>query len=168
MTQIYILCVDDEPDVLQALARDLASLEDTFPIETAASAEEGRKIVDEIGGKKDACLGLIFCDHVMPGQSGVDFLIELAQQPATSRTQKVLFTGQADLEDTIKAVNQASIHYYVAKPWQKESLLSVTRTLLTDFVLEKGIDPLPYMAILDSGRLAEAIHERNRLDDRGE
>jgi CheY-like chemotaxis protein len=163
MKQIYILCVDDELDVLQAVARDLASAEELFPVETAASAAEAKQIVERIKRTKGAALGLIFCDHIMPGQNGVDFLIELAEDPATCRTRKVLFTGQAGLEDTVQAINRAGIQHYLAKPWQKENLLAVTRDLLTDYVIEQDLDPLPFMRFLDAVRLAEFLHQRNRL-----
>lgn len=66
-------------------------------------------------------------------------------------------TGQADQSDTIKALNQAGLDYYVAKPWDPQTLRNVVREQLTDYVLETGIDPLPYMPILDEVRIMESI-----------
>jgi len=163
MTKIYILCVDDEPDVLEAVARDLAAAEACFTLETVASADEAKEVIARIKDGDDAVVGLILCDHIMPGQRGVDLLVELSQQPETRQTRKVLFTGQAGLEDTVKAINEAGIQYYLDKPWSKERLLKITTELLTDYVIEQKMDPLPYMKCLDAARLAEYLHKRDML-----
>ena len=63
----------------------------------------------------------------------------------------------SDQADTIRAHNQAGLDYDIAKPWDPEVLREVVRTQLTDYVLEVGIDPLPYMPVLDSVRVMESI-----------
>ncbi len=161
MDKIYILCVDDESDVLRSVTRDLAELEDAFPIETAASADEADRQIDRVFERGDR-VGLVLCDHVMPGRNGVDFLIELRKRPELELTRKVLFTGQAGHEDTVQAINRAGITHYVAKPWKREDLLAVARDELTDYVIDAGVDPLAYMKYLDKGRLAEHVHRQNR------
>lgn len=74
--QIYILVVEDELEVMDALVNDLQQFEEFFPVESANSAEEARTVVNEIYAAGNE-VGLILCDHVMPGQNGVDFLIDL-------------------------------------------------------------------------------------------
>ncbi len=49
----------------------------------------------------------------------MDFLVELNGDPATRPIRKVLITGQAGLEDTIRAVNEADLDHYIAKPWTR-------------------------------------------------
>ena len=56
-----------------------------------------------------------------------------------------------------KALNQAGLDYYIAKPWDPQTLRNVVREQLTDYVLETGIDPLPYMPVLDGVRIMESI-----------
>ncbi len=163
MDKICILCVDDEPDVLRAVARDLAEMEEGFPVETAASAEEAKGLIGEILKRGDR-LGLVFCDHVMPGQNGVDLLIELRGWPGLQGTRLVLFTGQAGHEDTVEAINRAGITRYVAKPWERELLVRVARDELTSYLIESGRDPLPLMRYLDQERLVEYVRRRNRVD----
>ncbi|MCC5788977.1 MAG: response regulator [Opitutales bacterium] len=162
--ELTLLLVDDEADVLDSLARDLSSFEDHFALETASDANEAKKLLESIKSKGHS-LALIFCDHVMPGQSGVDFLIELAKDKELNRAKKVLFTGQAGQEDTIEALNRAQLDHYVAKPWDREELLETTRKLLTDFVLENKINPIPYMSILDTERLANDVARRDLFND---
>ena len=165
MSKIFILCVEDEPEVLDAVVRDLESLEDRFPVEAARSAAEARRVVRGILAAGDR-LGLVFCDHIMPEENGVELLVELQQQPETAACRKILLTGQADLEATVKAVNEAGLDYYVAKPWTKAGLLEVAKSQLTDYVLGTEAELIPFLGILDGGRLTEAIRTRGAARDR--
>ena len=82
MSAIYILCLEDEPEVLDNVVRDLGEFEDTFPIEAAGSVQEARKIVADLTVRGDR-VGVILCDHIMPGEDGVSFLVELADREET-------------------------------------------------------------------------------------
>jgi DNA-binding NtrC family response regulator len=156
MNAITLLCVDDEPEVLEAVERDLTPLEDHFPLELAASAQEAEQRIEAIIKRGDH-LGVIFCDHVMPGKKGVDLLIEMAGRDETRHTRKVLLTGQAGLEATVDAVNRAQLNHYVAKPWQPEALRDIARRELTEYIISRKIDPLPYLQFLDPIRMNEAL-----------
>lgn len=159
MNQVVILCVEDEPEVRDALVRDLAPFSEALRIEAAEDVEDARGVVAECGRDGDR-LGLVLCDHVLPGAAGVDFLVELNAAPETAPARKVLVTGQAGLEDTIKAVNEASLDHYLAKPWSVDDLRTVVRRLLTDFAIEQVEDLLPLVQVLDGERLLEALRER--------
>jgi CheY-like chemotaxis protein len=158
MSNIYILCVEDEPEVLEAVIRDLAPFERVFPIESAASVSEARRAVADIILPKGK-LGLVICDHILPGEDGVSFLVELQKDPRTARSRKVLLTAHAGLEATVEAVNRADLNHYIAKPWTQEDLLNVTRHQLTDFVLEQETNLYPYLTILEADRLTEKIRQ---------
>ncbi|MCC5806848.1 MAG: response regulator [Opitutales bacterium] len=168
MPDIHILCIEDEPDVLDAVLRDLAPFEEKFTLTGAADAAEAREILEGLDPENDA-VGLIFCDHIMPGQRGIELLIALKKEnlQPLEYTRKVLFTGQADHADTIQAINEAGIDHYLAKPWEADELRGLARKLLTEFVIAARIPPLPYMAVLDGARLAEVIHDRNDLNETG-
>lgn len=161
---LYILLIEDEPDVLDALLRDLGAFEDTFPIETASSADEAREAISAVQHAGDE-IGLIFCDHIMTGENGVDLLVDLQQKDFTRASRKVLVTAHAGLEDTIEAVNRADLAHYIAKPWSKEDLQKVARRELTTYILERKIDPKPYMGKLDPMQMAEAIRHGLMGDD---
>jgi len=164
MKNIYILCVDDEPEVLEAIERDIAGFEEVFPIETAESVDEAENIIEKIYAAGDEC-GLILCDHIMPDKLGVDFLANLKFDPRTKQTKKVLITGQAGLNATIQAINECHLNHYIAKPWKGEELKKVTRDQLTDYVIEKKLNPMPYMTHLDTTRLSEEIHKHGLISD---
>ncbi len=155
MSDIVVLVVEDEAEVRTALVRDLGAFEAHFRIEATADAEEAAEVVADVvasGGR----IGLVLCDHLLPGRRGTDFLIGLNRDPSTAAAKKVLITGQAGHQDTIRAINEADLDHYIAKPWTREDLHDVVRRQLTDYVLETGENPLPFVATLDAPRLLEA------------
>ena len=161
--QIFILVIEDELEVMDALVNDLEKFEETFPVESANNSEEAKKVAEHIIASGNE-LGLILCDHVLPGKNGVDFMVELHQDPHFKVTKKVLVTGQAGLEDTVHAINQAKLDYYIAKPWTKNSLTEVVVDQLTDYVIAKKYNPMKFMAILDSVRLSDALRASQPTD----
>ena len=113
-------------------------------------------------------LALILCDHIMPGETGIDFLIELKHQGETARARKVLLTGQAGLEETVQAVNNASLDYYIAKPWNGDQLRQIVIDQLTTFVIDNETEAelMSWIQILDTTRIMEALsHRRLSLSD---
>ena len=67
--EIYILIVEDELEVMDAIVNDLSEFEDHFPIETANTAEEAQSVVDQIYHANNE-VGLILCAEPS-GASGV-------------------------------------------------------------------------------------------------
>ncbi|MGK5095461.1 response regulator [Deltaproteobacteria bacterium TL4] len=159
MQKYIILCVDDEREVLDSVVRDLEKLSAMFTIEPAESVEEAKAVLAQIQRSKQKP-ALIFCDHMMPGITGAEFLIELNQNEFTRATRKVLLTGQAGLDATVLALNQGGLHYYVAKPWTVESLMQVAVAQLTTYIIEYEPDLISYAKLLDAVRIFNAIHER--------
>lgn len=162
MNKYLILCVDDERDVLDSVVNDLAELEEHFVIEAAESVAEAREILAEANAD-ELQLALILCDHIMPEDLGVDFLIELSQSPATAAARKLLLTGQAGLEETIQAVNHSSLDYYIAKPWQGDALRNVVIDQLSTFVIQQDPNLMSWISVLDAERILKAISD-NRLN----
>lgn len=162
--QIYILVIEDELEVMDALIKDLEDFEDTFPIESANNTKEANLVVSHILDSGDE-IGLILCDHVLPGENGVDFLIGLESRKEFTKTRKVLVTGQAGLEDTVLAINKANLNHYISKPWTKDSFQKAVINQLTDFVIEQKYNPLEFMSLLDSVRLAESMRNNTLTDN---
>ena len=122
----------------------------------AEDVDDAWSVIDEIVEDGDE-LALVLSDHRLPGKSGVDFLVELMKDERFGATRTGLVTGQADQSDTIRAVNQAGLDYYIGKPWNPEELRAVVRDQLTEYVLESDVDPLHYVSVLDGVRVMEAI-----------
>jgi CheY-like chemotaxis protein len=159
MKPIYILCIEDEPEVLEVVLRDLKPFEPVFVLESAASVDEARRVVHEVI-LQEGDLGLVVCDHILPGEDGVSFLVELQQDPATARARKVLLTAHAGLQATVEAVNLAGLNHYIAKPWQAEELVGVARRQLTDFVIETQTDLVRFLSVLEADRIGAQMRER--------
>ena len=145
---LTILSLEDEADVRDALERDLEHFWDKIRLEVAEDVDDAWAVIDEIVEDGDE-LALVLSDHRLPGKSGVDFLVELMKDERFGATRTVLVTGQADQSDTIRAVNQAGLDYYIGKPWNPDELRAVVRDQLTEYVLESGVNPLPYVSVLD-------------------
>ncbi|PWI34012.1 hypothetical protein DI392_07375 [Vibrio albus] len=159
MKKYLMLCVDDEREVLDSVIQDLSGFEDHFMVEGAESVAEAKEVIEEYA-EDDIKLALILCDHIMPEQNGINFLIELNQNDETRSARKLLLTGQADLEDTIQAVNNASLDYYIAKPWKGDELVETLTQQLTQYVIDNETDLMPWAQILDTVKIFDAIAER--------
>lgn len=94
MNKYMILCVDDEREVLDSVVQDLDCFEEHFVIEAAESVAEAKEVIEDYR-QQDIPLALILCDHIMPEQTGISFLIELNDDEDTAKTRKILLTGQA-------------------------------------------------------------------------
>jgi two-component system, OmpR family, phosphate regulon response regulator PhoB len=157
--QLTVLLLEDEPPVREALTRDLGVFRDTIRIEVAEDADDAWTVIAEVDADGDR-LALVLADHRLPGTSGVDFLTQLPDDPRTVHTRKVLVTGQADQQDTIRAVNEAGLDHYIAKPWDPDELTDVVREQLTEHVLEHRLDPLPHLRALDAARVMPLLRDR--------
>jgi response regulator RpfG family c-di-GMP phosphodiesterase len=157
--RLAVLVLEDEPEVRDALLRDLRAFAEVVRLEGADDVADARAVLDEVRDDGDR-LALVLADHRLPGESGVDFLVELRGDPETAEVRKVLVTGQAGQQDTIRAVNEADLDHYVAKPWQADALMALVREQLTEYVLASGLDPLPHLRALDAGRVLPMLRDR--------
>ncbi|WP_051309684.1 response regulator [Desulfogranum japonicum] len=116
-----ILCVDDEPVVLQAL-RDqlLRAYGKQYIIEIAESAEEGLEILDELFQEGLVPL-IIISDWLMPGMKGDDFFIEAHKR--FPYVIKVMLTGHANEEAVQRAKKKGDMFDLITKPWEIKDLL---------------------------------------------
>ena len=158
--KLVVLVLEDEPDVREALERDLEPLAAHVRVEPAEDVPDARAVVADVARDGDL-LAVVLADHRLPGASGVDFLVEMAEDEATAHVATVLVTGQADQVDTIRAVNEAGLDHYIAKPWDAEELRRVVREQLTNVVERTGTDPLPHLAVLDQVRAMELVRRRS-------
>ncbi|EGU32827.1 response regulator [Vibrio scophthalmi] len=161
MNKYLILCVDDEREVLDSVIQDLDCFEEHFVLEGAESVAEAKEIIQE-AQSEDTQLALILCDHIMPEQTGISFLIELSEDRETNKARKLLLTGQAGLEDTVEAINHASLDFYLAKPWDGEQIRQVIKDQLTQFMIDNEPELMPWAAVLNTEQIFNAIAE-NRL-----
>ncbi|MGB7444977.1 MAG: response regulator [Coleofasciculaceae cyanobacterium] len=123
-----ILCVDDEPVVLESIKEQLKrSFGKNYYIEVAESGEDALEIFEELQAE-GVEVSLIISDQIMPGMKGDELLSYIHTH--YPKTVKVLLTGQASAEAVGNAVNTANLYRYIAKPWDEGDLqLTVTEAL---------------------------------------
>jgi len=134
MAKPVILTVDDDPEVLQAVSRDLRhQYGDRFRIVRADSGIAALDVVQQLKLRNEP-LALFLVDQRMPQMGGVEFL-ERAKGifPDAKRT---LLTAYADTDAAIKSINSAKLDYYLLKPWNppEERLYPVLNDLLDDWL----------------------------------
>jgi thioredoxin reductase (NADPH) len=129
-----ILAVDDDPNVLESVVRDLRNhYIRNYRILSADSGAVALDVCSQLQARGDD-VALIVSDQRMPGMTGVEFLEKsMAIFPLAKRT---LLTAYADTEAAIRAINSAKIHYYLTKPWDppEEKLYPVLDDLLSTWL----------------------------------
>jgi response regulator RpfG family c-di-GMP phosphodiesterase len=111
-----LLIVDDEPDVCDSV-HDLLRRE--FRVLKAHSGQEGYQVMQEEE------VHIIMTDQRMPQVTGVELLTKIKVR--NPKAVRMLFTGYADLESIIAAINQGHVYHFLKKPWQPEELLEAVR-----------------------------------------
>jgi len=133
MAKPVILTVDDEPQVLSAIERDLRlHFSSEYRILKSESGKEALQAV-RILKKRNTPVALLLVDQRMPEMSGTDFLAEAAKlYPAA---KKALLTAYSDTQAAIKSINELGLDYYLMKPWDppEKELYPVLDDLLGDW-----------------------------------
>lgn len=158
MEKLNVVCVDDQREVLSAVAQDLEMFSDWLSIEECESAGEALAFMDELDAQGEY-VAVLVSDHVMPEKTGIQLLTEVAQDIRFKHTKKVLLTGQATHSDTITAINAAGIDHYFEKPWNPQQLQNAIRTLVSEYVFQQGFDYLEYQQHLDSDVVLKYLRE---------
>ena len=134
MAKPAILTVDDDPEVLQAVSRDLRhQYGDRFRIVRANSGITALDAVQQLKLRNEA-VALFLVDQRMPQMGGVEFLEQA--KGIFPDAKRALLTAYADTDAAIKSINSARLDYYLLKPWNppEERLYPVLDDLLDDWL----------------------------------
>ena len=116
-----VLCIDDEPLVLEGL-RDV--LRRSFSVTVAESGAEGLEIL-----KRDAqAFAVVISDMQMPGMPGSAFLRDAKRLAPLA--VRMLLTGYADTDAAVRAVNDGQIFRFLTKPCDRNELLGACTAAL--------------------------------------
>jgi thioredoxin reductase (NADPH) len=167
MATPVIMTVDDEPQVLNAIERDLRQhFRNEYRI---IKANSGAEALDALQRLKERAtpVALLLSDQRMPGMGGTEFLDQARKIHPDAK--KVLLTAYADTEAAITAINQVGLDHYLMKPWDppEQNLFPVLDDLLSDWQLNA---PRTYDGIRVAGTLwSKTSHDvkdflaRNRI-----
>jgi signal transduction histidine kinase/CheY-like chemotaxis protein len=158
-----VICVEDEPEVRQALQRDVQRVVGwTLAVEACADAIEARQVIAVLRNR-GAGIPLIIADHLLPGESGVELLIDLHENAGLQATRKVLLSGQANVSDVSRALNRGALNRHLDKPWTYEALERCIRDLLTDYTIDEAPgDATRFSQLIDLTRISAALTTQRR------
>jgi response regulator RpfG family c-di-GMP phosphodiesterase len=162
-----ILCVDDEPLVLEGL-RD--TLRRSFEVRVAEGGAEGLALLRaDVQG-----YAIVLSDMRMPGMSGSVFLREARR--VAPLAVRMLLTGHSDMDSAAKAVNDGQIFRFLTKPCHPEELmracaaavwqhrLAVTERVLLEETLHGSIRALTdVMALASPAAFGRGVRVKQRL-----
>jgi len=126
-----ILCVDDEPSVLEVLKK---MLERRYTVRTAPSGAEALPIL------RERKIDVLITDQKMPQMTGIE-LVTAARAEGIDVTT-ILLTGYTEPEDLIAAINQGQVYRYVTKPWDFGDLFMTVKNALEFTQLRREKDRL--------------------------
>jgi len=120
-----ILCVDDDPNILQAYQR---ALRKRFQIEPALGGEEGLSAVNHRGP-----YAVVVADMRMPGMNGVELLAKIKQ--LAPDTVRMMLTGNVDQQTAMEAVNEGYVFRFMTKPCPPEAFAKALEAGLVQYRL---------------------------------
>lgn len=148
-----IITVDDEPQVLNAVERDLRShYGRECRIIKAGSGAEALEVTQQLKARNQA-VAIFLADQRMPEMTGTEFLAQARE--IYPQAKKVLLTAYADTEAAISCINSIGLDHYLMKPWDppETALYPVLDDLLEDW---KATADVPYDGIRVAGALWSA------------
>jgi len=126
-----IMVVDDEEMVLAAL-RSFLELETPYRVLSYTTPAEALQRFEE------ERVDVVVADFMMPEMDGVEMLCRMREvRPHCAR---VLLTGYADIDNAVRAINEAGLYYYLRKPWENEDLALVLRNAVERSELVNELD----------------------------
>lgn len=120
-----VLFVDDEPNVLDGIRRQLRK---RVTLETAQSGNEGLQVIEESGP-----FAVVVSDMRMPLMNGAQFLTRVREISPDS--VRMILSGQSDLENAVAAVNEGQIFRFLTKPCTNEQLWAAVEAGLEQYRL---------------------------------
>ena len=133
MDRPIIFTIDDDPQVLRAITRDLKTMYGKeYKILSTSSANEALESLTDLKNTSDI-VAMFVCDQRMPEMDGVGFLEKAIKIFPSAK--RILLTAYSDTEAAIKAINDVQLDYYLMKPWDppEEKLYPVINDLLDDW-----------------------------------
>ena len=133
MAKPVIWTVDDDPDVLRAVERDLRRhYGDRYKVISADSGDSALEATKQLKRRNEP-VALFLVDQRMPRMSGVEFLEKAIEFYPDAK--RALLTAYADTDAAIRAINNVHIDHYLMKPWDppEERLYGVVDDMLDDW-----------------------------------
>ncbi|GAK60426.1 hypothetical protein U27_00323 [Candidatus Vecturithrix granuli] len=154
MQKGFIICVDDQPEVVGSLMTQLENaVGHLCEIEVAESALEALEVLKELKEQGEQ-IEIVITDEIMPGMQGSK-LLEIVHQ-LDPNIMTAMLTGQAGFDDVVYAVNHAALNKCLKKPWEYQELKETVLDLLEKAELNRKYERLTQEVVTEKNK-AEAI-----------
>lgn len=121
-----VMLVDDEAYVISALQRAL--IDESYETTGVNSGEAALQLMEGKSYK------VVISDERMPGMDGATFLSVVKER--YPETVRIMLTGHASVDATMKAVNNGEIYRFFVKPWDEVQLKLAIRSAIEKYDLE--------------------------------
>jgi C4-dicarboxylate-specific signal transduction histidine kinase len=165
--RITVLCADDDQQQLRRLCDALDRVSgDAASVEGFRNGARMRGRAVELAAK-GIPVPVVFVDESLNDGSGVDALIAIAGDEATSAIRKVLLTSGKDPGATARAVRARALDSALTKPWTEEQLSTTLDRLVTQYFVEQqpeALEQVPELVDVEVLSHAFAVaEERERV-----
>lgn len=124
-----ILVVDDAPDTLELLKRNLLSR--GYKVYTSPGVSEAIKILES------AQIDLVITDLKMPEISGLDLVKHIREN--FKNTEVMMITGYASVNGAVEAIKSGA-EEYLAKPFTDEELFSAVKRAFDKLLIRRSVN----------------------------
>jgi len=142
-----VLCVDDEPNILNALRRVFRK--ENYRLLTATSAKKGLELITA------ESVALVISDYRMPEMTGVELL--KAVKSISPNIIRIVLSGYTDFNAVSAAINEGNVYKFITKPWNDDDLRITVRHCLQQYDMEREIRML-------NSRIAEQNEQLRALN----
>jgi CheY-like chemotaxis protein len=142
MPAASVLCVDDEPRVLEGLR---LTLRQSYEVATATSGQEGLEVLEKKEG-----VAVVISDMRMPGMGGAAFLSKV--RTLWPDSTRLLLTGELGRDAAVTAVNEGQIFRFLTKPCAPNKLVAAVEAAVRQHQLVTAEKVLLQQTVLGSIR----------------
>lgn len=157
-----ILCIDDEPIILESLKEQIEkNFGDNLIYETAENAEEANEVLKELSECNIDVL-VIVSDWLMPGMKGDEFLVQ--SHKLYPEIVPIMLTGHASKDAIQNAIENANLFSCISKPWQEDNLVQTIKSAMKKFETDaEEKDKEVILCIDDEEMILDAL--KDQLED---
>ena len=154
-----VLIIDDDANNVQILELDL---EDTdYRTLSASDGVEGWEVLQQHKNE----INVILLDRMMPNMNGMEFMQKLKADDTVAQIPVIMQTAAAEREQVTQGI-EAGVYYYLTKPYEQETMLSIVRAAIKDHeelnALRQEVDQFKNQVTHRKRKLLRSGHPRRR------
>lgn len=145
MSKLVVICIDDEPAILESLKAELRRvLGNNCSIETSAGRAEAIELL--AGDQGEYEVALVLADYIVPDVKGNELFKQICQRPLADNSKssphslKIILTEQADMAALGNAIHHAKLHRYITQNWNSEDLKFIVLESIRNYLQDRKLE----------------------------